>query len=147
MGFTFALDVLAVLVTAVFLGMFLFALRRRLLQRRGGTFDCSLRSGDAQDGRGWMFGVARYAPDRVELYRVFSYSLRPREVLERRHVQILARRVPDPGEEVSLVSDTIVLRCEQGGRGMELAMSENALTGFLSWLEAAPPGQQMNLAG
>jgi hypothetical protein len=40
----------------------------------------------------------------------------------------------------------MVLECNQQGRVIELAMSEDALTGFLSWLEAAPPGQHVNVA-
>jgi hypothetical protein len=35
----------------------------------------------------------------------------------------------------------VVVECQTGERAepMELAMSESALTGFLAWLEAAPP--------
>jgi hypothetical protein len=45
---------------------------------------------------------------------------------------------------VALNTDEKVLRVEMhDGRGdaeWELAMSEESLTGLLSWLEAAPPG-------
>jgi hypothetical protein len=34
-----------------------------------------------------------------------------------------------------------VLRCRDGQRTVELAMTPGVLTGFLSWLEAAPPGR------
>ena len=37
--------------------------------------------------------------------------------------------------------------CDQHGRApnrVELAMSDAALTGFLAWLEAAPPGSYMD---
>ena len=40
----------------------------------------------------------------------------------------------------------MVLRCLHNGAPLELAMSEDALTGFLAWLEAAPPGQRVNVA-
>jgi hypothetical protein len=33
-----------------------------------------------------------------------------------------------------------VLRCRAGGSDVEIAMAPGVLTGFLSWLEAAPPG-------
>jgi hypothetical protein len=33
-----------------------------------------------------------------------------------------------------------VLRCRVGEREVELAMTPGVLTGFLSWLESAPPG-------
>jgi hypothetical protein len=39
-----------------------------------------------------------------------------------------------------------VLVCEHKGLRLELAMSDDALTGFLAWLEAAPPGQRVNVA-
>jgi len=38
-----ALTVCGIVVALVVLGLFLFGLRRRLIQRSGGTFDCSLR--------------------------------------------------------------------------------------------------------
>lgn len=73
-----ALTVCGIVVALVVIGLFVFGLRRRLIQRSGGTFDCSLRwdapqEGDAA-GKGWAYGVARYNGDRVEWYRVFSYS-------------------------------------------------------------------------
>ena len=76
------------------LGLFLFGLRRRLIQRPGGTFDCSLRLATEPDasrpgGKGWVYGVARYSGDRVEWFRVFSYAPRPRRVLERPAIEVL----------------------------------------------------------
>jgi hypothetical protein len=142
----YALDALAVLVLVVLAALILFAVRRRFLQRHVGTFDCSLRLDRTSPGTGWVFGIARYTGDTVEWYRVFSYSPRPREVLERRELAVVERRVPEDYEEMELLSGAIVLECNQHGRTIELAMSEDALTGFLSWLEAAPPGQHVNVA-
>jgi hypothetical protein len=52
--------------------------------------------------------------------------------------------MPDPVEAVALNADEKVLRIEMhDGRAdsqWELAMSQESLTGLLSWLEAAPPG-------
>ncbi|MDG9723828.1 MULTISPECIES: DUF2550 domain-containing protein [unclassified Streptomyces] len=145
-----ALTVCGIVVALVVIGLFVFGLRRRLIQRSGGTFDCSLRwdapkEGDA-GGKGWSYGVARYNGDRVEWYRVFSYSPRPRRVLERSAIEVAGRRVPDGEEELALLSDAVVLACVHRGTRLELAMSDDALTGFLAWLEAAPPGQRVNVA-
>ncbi|WP_030201905.1 DUF2550 domain-containing protein [Streptomyces sp. NRRL S-87] len=145
-----ALLVSGVIVALVVLGLFVFGLRRRLIQRSGGTFDCSLRwdvpeGGDAS-GKGWVYGVARYSGDKVDWFRVFSYSPRPRRMLERASVEVLARRHPEGEEELALLSDAVVLGCVHKGTRLELAMSEDALTGFLAWLEAAPPGQRVNVA-
>ncbi|MBL1095659.1 DUF2550 domain-containing protein [Streptomyces coffeae] len=148
-----ALLVSGVVVALVVVGLFVFGLRRRLIQRSGGTFDCSLRwSADGGDGRsepsgkGWVYGVARYNGDRVEWFRVFSYAFRPRRVLERDAIEVLERRTPKGEEELALLSDALVLACLHHGTRLELAMSEDALTGFLAWLEAAPPGRRVNVA-
>ncbi|MGP3980965.1 DUF2550 domain-containing protein [Streptomyces sp. KR80] len=156
-----ALVVIGVVVALVLLGLFVFGLRRRLIQRSGGTFDCSLRwnvpvrgdtdagpaAGDVEpSGKGWVYGVARYSGDRIEWFRVFSYAPRPRRVLERSAIEVLSRRAPQGEEELALLSEAIILGCLHRGTRAELAMSEDALTGFLAWLEAAPPGQRVNVA-
>ncbi|MCQ6552776.1 DUF2550 domain-containing protein [Streptomyces sp. C10-9-1] len=145
-----ALLVSGLVVLLVVVALLVFGLRRRVIQRSGGTFDCSLRWNVPDDGdgssKGWVYGVARYNGDRVEWFRVFSYAPRPRRMLERAAIEVLARRVPDSEEELALLSDAVVLVCLHRGTRLELAMSEDALTGFLAWLEAAPPGQRVNVA-
>ena len=50
---------------------------------------------------------------------------------------------------VVLLAIGITLRrylLERGGGTVELAMGEAALTGFLAWLEAAPPGSYLGRA-
>ncbi|MFT2018113.1 DUF2550 domain-containing protein [Streptomyces sp. 796.1] len=152
-----ALLVSGAVVVLVLLGLFVFGLRRRLIQRAGGTFDCSLRwdvtvrgeqdaAAGEPSGKGWVYGVARYSGDRVEWFRVFSYAPRPRRLLERSAIEVIARRTPQGEEELALLSDAVVLACSHRGTQLELAMSEDALTGFLAWLEAAPPGQRVNVA-
>ncbi|MEH6375152.1 DUF2550 domain-containing protein [Streptomyces sp. KLMMK] len=146
-----ALLVSGVVVLLVLVGLFVFGLRRRLIQRSGGTFDCSLRwnvpeKDPTPDGKGWVYGVARYNSDRIEWFRVFSYAPRPRRLLERASIEVLERRAPQGDEELALLSDAVVLICVHQGTRLELAMSEDALTGFLAWLEAAPPGQRVNVA-
>ncbi|MGW1891105.1 DUF2550 domain-containing protein [Streptomyces sp. NPDC002004] len=138
-------------IALVVLGLFAFGLRRRLIQRSGGTFDCSLRwnapeEGADPGGKGWGYGIARYNGDRIEWFRVFSYAPRPRRVLERSQIEVVGRRAPAGEEELALLSDAVVLACLHRGTRLELAMSEDALTGFLAWLEAAPPGQRVNVA-
>lgn len=144
------LDVGGGVIAAVLLGLFLLGLRRRLIQRPGGTFDCSLRLAPPEDaepgGKGWVYGVARYSGDRVEWFRVFSYAFRPRRSLDRPMIEVLGRRDLQGSEELALLSDAVVLACAHRGTRLELAMSDDALTGFLAWLEAAPPGQRVNVA-
>nr|WP_269204542.1 DUF2550 domain-containing protein [Motilibacter deserti] len=123
------------------LGLAALAIRRRMIQRRGGTFDCSMRKRSRPAPKGWMLGVGRYATDTVEWYRVFSYSPRPRQVIERRDIVVLSRRAPDAAEALALLPGAVIVECTSGGQTLELGMSADALTGFLAWLEAAPPGQ------
>ncbi|MEV7867601.1 DUF2550 domain-containing protein [Streptomyces sp. NPDC088124] len=145
-----ALLVCGLVVVLVAVGLFVFGLRRRLIQRSGGTFDCSLRWNVPEEpdlsGKGWVYGVARYNSDRINWFRVFSYAPRPRRTLERSAIEVLARRAPEGEEELALLSDAVILGCTHDGVKLELAMSDDALTGFLAWLEAAPPGQRVNVA-
>lgn len=145
-----ALVVCGAVVALVLLGLLAFGVRRRVIQRSGGTFDCSARwrrpVAGQSSGKGWVYGVARYSGDHVEWFRVFSYALRPRMTLVRERIQVRERRDPQGEEELALLSGSVVLTCRHGGDDLELAMSEDALTGFLAWLEAAPPGQRVNVA-
>jgi hypothetical protein len=70
-------------------------------------------------------------------------------VLSRRALSITSRRDADAAEAVSLGPGMVVVSCQAGGNAdtIELAMGEAALTGFLAWLEAAPPGSYDRWAG
>jgi hypothetical protein len=97
-----------------------------------------------RDGRGWSYGIAQYGADRVDWYRIFSYAFRPAAVLTRRDLEVVGRREPEGTEELALFPGWTILDCRFGAGYAELALSEDALTGFLSWLEAAPPGQDVS---
>ena len=119
------------------------AARRFLLERGGGTVDCGLRR-VAGEGA-WRPGVAAYSGDQFRWYHQFSVVLRPQAILERRTLNVAARRLATPAESAALGPGLFVVECEVGGRErVELAMTEAALTGFLSWLEAAPPGSYLD---
>lgn len=117
--------------------------RRRLLQCRGGTFECSLRRGGDMAAKGWQFGVARYRGESVEWFRVFSLSPRPARVLVRRTLEVVGRRQPEGTEVFAVVPEAMVLVCTDAQRPVEFAMTHDAVMGFLSWLESAPPGQHL----
>jgi hypothetical protein len=143
-GWLGVVEVLGMLAGLFVLSLLLLGVRRRWLDRLGGTFNCSLRLRTGTPGAGWALGVGRYSEGILEWFRYFSYSLRPRMVFPRRNVRVLETRMPNPIEAVALNADEKVLRIEiQDGRAesqWELAMSQESLTGLLSWLEAAPPG-------
>jgi Protein of unknown function (DUF2550) len=115
------------------------AARRTLIERGGGRVDCGLRRAR---GRRWRLGLAAYRPEDLAWYPVFGVRLRPQAVFDRRALSVVARRPADAMEAASLGPGTVVVECETGpgDARIELALGEDALTGFLAWLEAAPPG-------
>ena len=134
-------EVLAVGLLTVFAVFAALTLRRWLLERRGGTVECSLRE---PDGRGvWRLGIGRYSGDELLWFAIFGLRLRPRRVVHRRGLVVSGRRGPKAEEEASLHPDAGIVEVRDGGRRMELAMSRSALTGFLAWLESAPPGSSI----
>jgi hypothetical protein len=120
--------------------------RRRFLTRGVGAFDCSLRLGGGSTAKGWRLGVARYEPDRIDWFRVFSASLRPAESLVRSELDVQDRRRPSGQETFAVLAGAIIARCRYRDELVELAMTEQAYTGFAAWLESAPPGQNVNVA-
>jgi len=46
-------------------------------------------------------------------------------------------------EAYSLYSGHVIVSCDSPSGLLEVAMSPEALTGFLAWLEAGPPGQHL----
>lgn len=113
------------------------ALRREVLYRPSGAVVCGVRRPECYP---WMLGVGHYDGDSLSFYRVFSLRVRPREVMSRRRLVVDGRRRPRQEEAGALLADSVVVRCVQDTAVLEIAFSEPALTGFLAWLEASPPG-------
>ena len=102
--------------------------------------------------------------------------MRPDVVFPRRDLTVVSRRPPTEAEAASLGPGMIVVECRLGedsgqfgpapaqatasvpggapgpasapgpGGSVELALGEEALTGLLAWLEAAPPGSHLGVA-
>jgi Protein of unknown function (DUF2550) len=130
-----------VLLLVLLLGVALIV-RRRWLSRHGGTFELSYRARTTTPGRGWLLGLGRYTGERLEWFRIFSLSPRPKRVWPRAALTYVERRDPEGVEQLSLYPGHVVIRCETPGGMIELALGSSSLTGFQSWLEAAPPGAQ-----
>jgi len=137
-------ELLGLVVLLIALGLALLAARQRWLARQGATFECSMRLPVTGGSAGWALGVARYNHGLLEWFRFFSYSLRPRLTFPRDEVRVLESRDPGIAEAVALGANQRVIRVETAvetpAPQCELAMSQESLTGLLSWLEAAPPG-------
>lgn len=130
--------IVAVVITLPCVLVLLFI--RRQVIARAGSIEVSLRLSTYVEGRGWSPGIGRFVGEDFYWYRVFSFAVRPRRIFERRAFVVEQRRRPDAEEERSLPGQTVILRCRYGGEMVEIAMAEGTVTGFLSWLEAAPPG-------
>ena len=120
------------------------AARRFLLERGGGTVECGLRKPKGS----WRLGVASYQREELLWFGIFGLSLRPHEVFPRRDLTVASRRLPSDAEAAVLGPGMIVVECQlgEGSGSVELALGEAALTGLLSWLEAAPPGSHLGVA-
>lgn len=126
-----------ILITAVFV-IGALAFRRVRLVRQGGV-DVALRVSPNDAGYGWHQGVGRYRGDGFAWFSLSSLRSGPDRILDRERLQIVERRGPTAPESYAVPSESIVLRCRTGVEELELAMRQDALTGFLSWLESAPP--------
>ena len=137
------LDVIVGLLAFLGLSVLALTVRRMLLSRPVGTFACSLRHGEHPDGEGWSYGIGRYHGDRVEWFPIFSLAWKPRHIMTRRQLRVRSRRDPSPVEAHSIPAGSIVVVCALGTERLELAMTHGAMTGFMSWVEAAPPKDPM----
>jgi hypothetical protein len=134
------LEGIAVGVFVLLAGLALLFVRRGLIVRSTGTIELSWRLSSMLPARGWSPGIGRFAGDDLRWYRIFSYSVRPRRVLSRTALAVEGRRCPDVAERLVLDPDWVIVRCTSKGAPIEIAMSQSTLAGFLSWIEAVPPG-------
>ena len=149
---TDAVWLFAAVLVLVFLAAAVLASRRYLLERSGGTVECALRQ--RADGGAWRLGVLSYQNDALYWYGALGVLLRPEHSYSRRALSVVSRRPALPSEAVVLGADRIVVELAAGAAGsasaagegaerVELAMTDQALTGFLAWIEAAPPGSHL----
>jgi hypothetical protein len=114
--------------------------RRIAIRRPGGAVECSLR----QDGDDrWRRGVAAYRTDQLCWFRSNGMGLRPDAAFDRHALQLAERHEGECADVASppgAAGQTVVIRFETGADGdpVWMALSRDALTGLLAWLEAGP---------
>ena len=113
-----------------------FLIRRRFLLSGLGAVTMWLRP--ARSPR-WSVGVAWYSGDMLLWYRGLSFAVRPHERLSRAELRVESRRSAGR-DDLALPSDAVVLAIATPEGTRELAMDPSTVTGFLSWVESAPPG-------
>lgn len=114
----------------------------RVLRHGGINVALRWRADDSQ--RGWHLGIGRYHGDEFIWFRVMSLRLGPNQVIRRDSLEIAGRREPSSSESYAMPSGSTILTCHAAtGKSLDIAMGPEALTGFLSWLESAPPGRRL----
>ena len=128
--------VLVLVGAALVVVVFAFLLRRRFLLSGLGAVTMWFRP---EGSPRWSVGVAWYGGEALLWYRALSLSVRPQQRLCRADFSVRERRSAGPGD-LGLPSDVVVLSCSTGEGPRDLAMDASTVTGFLSWVESAPPG-------
>jgi len=137
-------QILGVLVlVVVVLAIVVIAARRSALTRSGAIDVCwrpsRPRGSMTADGRGWVLGQGRFRDNEFLMYRSFSPLPGAARKLRRESLKLGNRRGPVGTEPDLLPVGSVIVRCTDGGGQLELALSEEALTGLRSWLESLPP--------
>ena len=131
------ISALAVLILAVLVIVFVAA--RRYLLARSGAIDMCWRDHLQSDGSGWYLGLGKFDGADLNLYRSFSVLPLPNRKLHRSELNLGSRRDPAGTEQELLPEGAVINRCRAGAKQFELAMSSDAATGLLAWLESMPP--------
>jgi hypothetical protein len=132
-----AMTALEITVSVLLIAALVVALRGLVLARVRGTVACRLRS----EGRRWRSGVARYVGGELQWFPFLALRLRPGHAIARRGLTVSTRR--RLSKDVDGLDDGYwAVDCGT----ITLAMSEDALTGFLAWIESAPPSAYLDVA-
>jgi len=140
------LEILGICVVALLVFLLAVFVRRRLLMAGGGTIRLQVRVSTMVPGRGWSTGIGQFVGDELRFHRMFSFGVRPKRMLNRRTLSVGRRRLPAGPERLTMPGHWVILLCTTGSSELEIAMAESTVTGFLSWLEAGPPGQPGSVA-
>ena len=140
------LEIFGICVVALLVLLFAVFFRRRLLMLGGGTIRVQIRTSTMVPGRGWSTAIGQFAGGEFRIHRMFSFAVRPKRILDRGELTVEDRRRPDGPERLTMPGHWVILRCATTLDEIEIAMAESTVTGFLSWLEAAPPGPPGSVA-
>ena len=129
-------------IVIVILG-FVF-IRRRLIARGKPLTVCALRE-PGEDK--WRFGLVRYGTTGLEWFKLAGITLRPARRWERVLLEFGASRPLAEGERPEiLIAGAMIVECSYRGQRFELALARASYTALRSWLEASPPGRNVNVA-
>jgi len=119
-------------------------IRRRLIARGKPLTVCALR--EQGDDR-WRFGLARYGTTGLEWFKLAGISVRPARRWERALLVFGSSQPLADGERPEiLIPGALRVDCTYRGARFELALAQAPYTALRSWLEASPPGRNVNVA-
>jgi len=119
-------------------------IRRRLIARGKSLTVCALR--EPADPR-WRFGFARYGTTGLEWFTLWGLSLRPARQWERTVLDIGTGQPLAPSERPEiLIPSAWRVDCCYRQESFEIALAQAPYTALRSWLEAVPPGHNVNVA-
>ncbi len=140
---------LSVTLAALVLGAVAWLVARFwIITRHGGVVECGLRQ---MSSTKWRYGVAEYERDQLCWHHSVGVRLRPAVCFPRAGLRIVRSRPPGAAEADRFGPEVVIADCESrptlparphNVQRIELAMSQAALTGLLSWLEASPEFHQ-----
>lgn len=137
------LAILLVAAVSAVVVAFWYSLRWLRMRRISGV-NVALRWRPESAREGWHLGIGRYLGEQFVWYRVWSLRGGPSRIMHRERLHIIDRREPVGTESYAVPAGSVVLRCRSdNGEVIEVAMGPDALTGFMSWLESAPPGRRL----
>ena len=119
-------------------------IRRRVIARGKPLTVCALR--EPGNGR-WRFGLVRYGTTELEWFRLAGISLRPARRWERALLVFGTGRFLEVGDRPEiLIGGAITVDCRYREARFEMALAQAPYTALRSWLEASPPGRNVNVA-
>lgn len=119
-------------------------IRRRLIARGKPLTVCALREpGDDK----WRFGLVRYGTTGLEWFKLAGLGLRPARRWDRALLQFgTSEPLPEGERPELLIGLSLKVDCAYRGQHFELALARASYTALRSWLEASPPGRNVNVA-
>lgn len=111
--------------------------RRFVLVRRPGGFECGLRLGDEKR---WRTGIASYQVDALRWYRFMSFGVGPVKVWPRDGAEVLSCRPATSDDQSPLPGECVVVTLACNGEDVVMILHQDASVGLASWLESGPAG-------
>lgn len=148
-GLLLSVEVLAavcalVIVVIVVLLSVTFA-RRRTIARGAPLTLCAIRRADETR---WRLGFARYGSNALDWFSLGGMSLRATHHWDRQRLEIgsVPQSLTAHDRSLVLMPEAVCVTCRHGLCAFDLALPPGPYTALRSWLEASPPGFNVNVA-